>query len=776
MKLAIIAPSPVPFLIGGAENLWTGLVNAFNQLPGVEADLIKLPTPERNAKEIVASYRRFAELDLNHFDQVISTKYPAWMVAHPNHVVYLQHKLRGLYDTYPAHFSTELPKQPLLPKALLQAMTRPDPERSLLPELFGRMDEWFAAHPDDHGFDLPGPLLRALVHQLDRIALAPGAIRRYLAISHTVAGRADYFPAGVPVEVLHHPSSLATLPAQAYESIFTASRLDAPKRIDLLLRAYLAAKVDVPFRIAGSGPETEKLKALAAGNPRVQFLGRITEAELAQEYARALFVPFVPYQEDYGLITLEAMQSGKAVLTVADAGGVTELVRPGVNGEVVETSEAALAAAIQQLANQPARTRAMGEAAPASVSHIEWQPLARALLTSPIRRKKVVVANTFPIYPPQGGGQLRLYHLYKGLAEHADVVMVNLALTEQTAGARELAPGFTEILVPRSHMLSEANAHLEQRMKLPCGDVSSMALFKLAPNFIEALRTACRGADVVVASHPYAYPALKEVWNGPIYYESLNVEYDLKQAGYQDSPWLHAVAEVEGECARSSPRVFACSADDARRMAELYQLDPASVSVIPNGTDTTALRYHDPIERAKTRSQYGLAARPLALFMGSMHQPNLEALKLLIEVAQHCPELDFVVMGSVCWGFEAESLPPNVRLLGVVEEEEKLAWLALADIGFNPMLSGSGTNLKILDYAAAGLAIVSTPFGVRGSGLEPGQHVWQAEQAGLAALLQEVAALSAAEKSRFTRAARQRIEETVDWRAISTTYATALLA
>ena len=31
---------------------------------------------------------------------VISTKYPAWAVKHRCHIVYLQHTLRGLYDTY----------------------------------------------------------------------------------------------------------------------------------------------------------------------------------------------------------------------------------------------------------------------------------------------------------------------------------------------------------------------------------------------------------------------------------------------------------------------------------------------------------------------------------------------------------------------------------------------------------------------------------------------------------------------------------------------------
>jgi len=115
--------------------------------------------------------------------------------------------------------------------------------------------------------------------------------------------------------------------------------------------------------------------------------------------------------------------------------------------------------------------------------------------------------------------------------------------------------------------------------------------------------------------------------------------------------------------------------------------------------------------------------------------------------------------------------PANVRSLGLVDEQEKLAWLALADIGLNPVLSGSGTNLKLLDYAAAGLPIVSTPFGARGAGLETGKHLWQAEPEHLAARLKEVLALPIEEKVRITLAARKQVEATLDWQAIATAFA-----
>lgn len=260
MKIALLAPSPVPFVIGGAENLWTGWISALNAQTGVEADLIKFPSPERNFWEIVDSYRRFAGLDLSHFDRIITAKYPAWMVDHPDHHVFMLHKLRGLYDTWPADMPTQVAGNVPAVHSLLKILAAARGARSALPEIFGALDTVRAQVQElpPALFALPGGLIRSVVHTLDDIGLARSAIRRYSAISATVRERADYFPSGATVQVIHPP----TLPrAQAHPSpkvpsgaIFTASRLDAPKRLDWVVKAYLKAGIETPLVIAGDGP------------------------------------------------------------------------------------------------------------------------------------------------------------------------------------------------------------------------------------------------------------------------------------------------------------------------------------------------------------------------------------------------------------------------------------------------------------------------------------------------------------------------------------------
>ena len=79
------------------------------------------------------------------------------------------------------------------------------------------------------------------------------------------------------------------------------------------------------------------------------FLGQISEDALRQHYANALAVPFVPYDEDYGYITIEAMLSGKPVVTTLDAGGPTEFVIDGETGRVVPPEASVLGQALDAL-------------------------------------------------------------------------------------------------------------------------------------------------------------------------------------------------------------------------------------------------------------------------------------------------------------------------------------------------------------------------------------------------------------------------------------------
>lgn len=815
MKIAIVAPSGVPYAVGGAEKFWWGMLDAINQLTTHEVELIKIPSPERNFWEVLESYKRFSELDLDHFDCVISTKYPAWMVAHRNHCCYLQHTLRGLYDSYPADMQSVLDAdapdslQPLL------ALLARSPARHYLSEVFDaiaqlRLLDKASTALLEPWCQLPGPLLRKIVHWLDAVGKHPTAIQRYFAISHTVTQRADYFPSDVLVTVLHHPSDLGnalTKVEGAYRDyLFTASRLDVPKRIDMIINAFKQVTADVELRIGGDGPELAALQAIAKDDKRIRFLGRVSDSELKKQYASALFVPFVPYDEDYGLITLEAMQAAKAVVTVEDSGGVNELVRHGENGLCVAPSETALAAAMQQLVGDKVLAKRMGHNARRSVSHIQWRTIVNALLAiappaasvtntlgfslnrraapftsaislpydgridvdsgrsvhpvlatlavspsaaklssvrlSSIRQEllTIVVTVSFPVFPPSSGGQNRIYRLYREVAKQANVTLVTLCDAGQEAIDREIAPGLWERRVPKSKIHQRLEGQIGGQLGASVGDLVAMKHIEETGDYLRALREETEFADIVIASHHYLYPAIRYVYRGPLVYEAHNVEADMKRAVLQpgadaDSDaraaadqWLAYNQSVEQACAQDAVLITTCSSGDVDRFKQLYRLDDKKFAIVPNGVDLDSVAYATPALRARYQRRQGLGAVPVAFFMGSWHGPNIEAVQSIMALAKSCPQWQFWVMGSVCDYYKKHkkhqiTAGHNVVFLGMLAESEKAVVLASVDLALNPMSSGSGSNLKMMEYAAAGLPMLSTPFGNRGLCYQDGVSV-----------------------------------------------------
>ena len=796
MKIAIIAPSPVPYTVGGAEKLWWGLLDAFRRYTDHEVELIKVPSPERNFREIIDSYYYFSTLNVSHFDLVISTKYPAWMVWHANHWLYLQHRLRGLYDTYPAdmplqpeQFAGHCPDELLRLRELLAH--RPHVEhRDELFSVVGNLKANLPTEQWDSWFALPGPLARKVIRWLDDSALRPGVIRKFMAISQQVAGREGYFPAGVQPQVIHHPSDVLPAPVAGNDYFFTASRLAAPKRLDLLVRAMLAANTDRRLLIAGSGPQQAQLQQLAADDRRIQLLGRISDAQLRRHYSTALCVPFVPADEDYGLIAVEAMQAGKPVLTCTDAGGVNELVRPGRTGWVVEPDQAALTAALDEIAANPAGAQAMADDCRQQVAHINWPDTLAAIMdTAPCldacgfaergKPRRILVPLTFPVWPPRSGGQNRVFHLYRHIARYVPVTLLTLCNSEDAPLDGELAPGLRELRIPKSGRHQQGEQATEQQVEASVADLYAIDHYHESPGYMAALRQLSEQSDLVVASHPYLYRAIRAVYRGLLYYEAHNVELDMKRDILRDvavsAPWLTLIENTEGECARDAVACCACSEQDRRRLHELYQVPLDDICVVPNGVAAHEIPGLEPGLRARIARRLLPDSRAAAVFIGSWHGPNIEAVRWIIEVlAPALPDLQFWIVGSVgnFWkNSRNKSRPANVVLVGQLNEADKNAVLSCARVAVNPVVSGSGSNLKMAEYAVAGLPVLSTEFGCRGLDLEKLPAVRVAELENFASQLDQlVNELIAAPQQHAQMQDRQALVKSHDWEGIADVY------
>jgi glycosyltransferase involved in cell wall biosynthesis len=795
VRVGVVAPSPIPTTVGGAERLLDGLVGAINELTEHDAELVKLPVRELTTPDVIAAYRTFAALDVANFDLVVTSKYPAWMVDHPRHAVFMMHPLRGLYDTYPTHLSTEVETSDQRVHALLSAVgTLRAPGD--LDTVWAGWDRVLAGFGPDHPLvQFPGPLARRIVHALDAYALAPRRMAGHFAISRTVTRRPGYFPPGVEARAVVPPTTLRHLAHGDSRGFFTASRLDGPKRIDLLVEAMRHVTAETTLTIAGTGPERERLEALAAGDPRIRFAGYLDEDVLAQCYANALAVPFVPYDEDLGYITLEAFACGTPVITCTDSGGPTEFVVDGETGLVVRPDPVALAAAMERLLADPSGTREMGERSRSVVATIGWEPVLRALLDVPSRssasigprRSKLVALSTYAAHPPHHGGQQRCSSLLGKLAERVDVEYVCFDNSVSTTTTTEPVPGFTQVSIPRVESQFRRDAFLQRRFDIPCEDIAASIEWPCNSSFLHAVRDAMVDADGVILCHPYLADVAGTCAPGvPVVYDAHNAEFTLKASMMTDpvlaDEMVALVGSIEAVAVRSAELIVTCSESDRESLTALTPT-LADWTVVPNGTALTGWPITTGEERRARRDRWveqfsrrtGTPAHAVAIFVGSYHPPNLDAVDAIVDFARGLGDIVFVVAGSAADHLVDQPLPPNVVARGRIDDLELRALLSVADVALNPMRTGGGTNLKLVEYLAAGAPVLTTELGTRGVDIEHGVHAIVAELPDFPDALRTMLADPTGSDARAARG-RAVVEREYSWDVLADRFADAVIA
>jgi glycosyltransferase involved in cell wall biosynthesis len=341
MRIAICT-AQVPFVYGGNEVLVDGLRDALVGR-GHRVEVVALPYKWYPRPQIVASALAWrlvdiTEADGQRVDVAICTKWPSYVVRHPCKITWLVHQFRQVYDW------------------------------------FGTPMSDFTGSPED-------VRVRRLVMDMDRKALAES--RRIYTISRNVANRLKRFN-GLDGTPLYPPlrASLKLEPAPYGDYIFSLNRLDAAKRLDLLLDA-LALAPGARAVIGGTGPDADSLVERAARlriSDRVEFTGFLDDERAAELYAGARAVYFAPVDEDYGYGAVEALAAARPVIATTDSGGVLEFVEDGVTGLVTPPEPAAVARSITRLMANPDEAARLGTTGRERVEGITWDQVVDTLL------------------------------------------------------------------------------------------------------------------------------------------------------------------------------------------------------------------------------------------------------------------------------------------------------------------------------------------------------------------------------------------------------------
>lgn len=145
-------------------------------------------------------------------------------------------------------------------------------------------------------------------------------------------------------------------------TVMFLGRHEPRKGLAVLVEAMGLLGPDVRLWIASRGPETERLRAVTAGDERIEWLGRISEREKARRI-RGCDVLCAPslHGESFGVVLLEGLAAGTPVVA-SDLSGYRNVVTSGVNGRLVPPGDGpALAKAIRAALDDSHATATMVE-------------------------------------------------------------------------------------------------------------------------------------------------------------------------------------------------------------------------------------------------------------------------------------------------------------------------------------------------------------------------------------------------------------------------------
>lgn len=344
----LIVTVQVPFVQGGAEILANNLNKSIREA-GHESEIVSIPfkwyPPEKIVDHILSCrLLDFTEVNGQPVDKVIGLKFPAYLVPHKNKTIWLVHQHRTAYELWDSEFSDLI------------------------------------HFPN-------GREVRDIIRNADTQLLKEA--KSIYTISKNVSNRLkkhnkiDSIPLYPPLEDV---SSFYCNEPENF--VFFPSRLTTIKRQELAIEAMKHVKSDIKLLIAGKPDDVNyeiHLKKIIEENnlsSKVKLLGNITEQQKLDYYSKALGVVYPPLDEDYGYVTLEALYSGKPVITTNDSGGPMEFIQNQYTGYVSNATSQGLAESIDLLCSNKEKAKKMGLSGREFIhaQNISWENVVKELL------------------------------------------------------------------------------------------------------------------------------------------------------------------------------------------------------------------------------------------------------------------------------------------------------------------------------------------------------------------------------------------------------------
>lgn len=219
----------------------------------------------------------------------------------------------------------------------------------------------------------------------------------------------------------------------------------------------------------------------------------------------------------------------------------------------------------------------------------------------------------------------------------------------------------------------------------------------LPSRYLKTVDELISASKCVILEGPWHFRLVKDLIQGkPLIYDAHNFEAGLRK----DNIHLEFVKKLEKEACDAADLVLTVTPEDKDSFVKEYAVSSEKIRLLT----------HVPV--VNQCSWDGMKSRTL-VFIGSLYEANIRAYREVEKLAEALPNFDFAVIGSIC-DMPGKKRIPNLRCLGIISEEEKDGIMASSMVALNPIVLGSGRNVKMVDYLAHSLPVLSTRLGVRG--------------------------------------------------------------
>ena len=159
----------------------------------------------------------------------------------------------------------------------------------------------------------------------------------------------------------------------------------------------------------------------------------------------------------------------------------------------------------------------------------------------------------------------------------------------------------------------------------------------------------------------------------------------------------------------------------------------------------------------------------VGVYIGNINVAAKEAAEECIKIAIRYPCIRIIIIGSVGTCFQQANIPKNVIITGMITEDEKVCYLKKADFALNLAKNGAGVNIKMLEYFAYGVPVITTAFGARGIDVQYGKDCFLVDlnKADWIDKIMEFCCLDKNTKKKIARNAKRLFLSRYTWRKVA---------